>query len=444
VALAAGARAGYLWTCCDRGHAAGPLRVQDPWPAVPGENGRTELDELRDSVRENYTFRSHAPLSAGAEPTAHVAPGYPWALGLLRRVVDTDEKSFAGTVRWAQCGLGALTAGLYFLFARRAFGSLLVATLTGVFCALNPYWVINTAEINDGVLASFLLGAALFCGARGVQTGGPFASLLYGLLLAGLALVRAALLPFAFVAVVWFLLRSRAVPRGWLCATLAFLGFANGLVPWTVRNWQLFKEPVPVVNSAYYHLWEGNHRNATGGPAPESDMRPALLNELQGKPQAKRYTELSEIVWDEVARDSLGAVKRRLWAGLYFFFGERWFRDGGLADRVADAESPEWLERSYPGALAGTLLGMLLLGVLGWRWAYGWRAWAMPASLAVMWVPLPYILSHAESLAGPRLPLDGVLLCLAAFALACFVPGHSAWLLAGARPAAVRPEPPGR
>jgi hypothetical protein len=35
---------------------------------------------------------------------------------------------------------------------------------------------------------------------------------------------------------------------------------------------------------------------------------------------------------------------------------------------------------------------------------------------------LPYLLSHAESLAGPRLPLDGVLLCFAAYALACCVP----------------------
>jgi hypothetical protein len=61
-----------------------------------------------------------------------------------------------------------------------------------------------------------------------------------------------------------------------------------------------------------------------------------------------------------------------------------------------------------------TVLGMLLLSLPGWRWSYGWRKESMPASLAVVWVPLPYILSHAEFLAGPQLPLDGVLLCYAA------------------------------
>ena len=50
------------------------------------------------------------------------------------------------------------------------------------------------------------------------------------------------------------------------------------------------------------------------------------------------------------------------------------------------------------------------------------------AALAVMWIPLPYLLSPAESLTGPRQPLDGVLLTFAAFAIGCLVP-----LRAGAR-----------
>ena len=49
----------------------------------------------------------------------------------------------------------------------------------------------------------------------------------------------------------------------------------------------------------------------------------------------------------------------------------------------------------------------------------------MPAVLAMICVPLPYLLSHAGALSGPRLPLDAVLLCYAAFALACALPGGS-------------------
>src|SRR6516225_8566589 len=58
-------------------------------------------------------------------------------------------------VRWCQAVLGSLTAGLYFLFARRAFRSLLVAILTGILCSVYPFWVLNTGTLEDGTLASF-------------------------------------------------------------------------------------------------------------------------------------------------------------------------------------------------------------------------------------------------------------------------------------------------
>src|SRR6516162_7273741 len=88
----------------------------------------------------------------------------------------------------------------------------------------------------------------------GVQTcalpisGGAFTSLLYGLVLAAAALVRPSWLPFGFVALLWFLLRCRKLPRGWFVALLAFLGFANGLAPWTLRNFQVLQDIVPIVD----------------------------------------------------------------------------------------------------------------------------------------------------------------------------------------------------
>ena len=72
-------------------------------------------------------------------------------------------------VRWSQCGFGALTAGFYFLFARRAFRSLTAGLLTGLLCALYPFWVVNTAALDDGVLASCLVSLVMFSGARAAR-----------------------------------------------------------------------------------------------------------------------------------------------------------------------------------------------------------------------------------------------------------------------------------
>jgi hypothetical protein len=199
-----------------------------------------------------------------------------------------------------------------------------------------------------------------------------------------------------------------------LCALLAFLGFVNGLAPWVFRNWQLSGEPLPIVNSTYYHLWVGN-RPATPG---ESDKE--ALTDPEGFAWPSLDDHHAHEFWREMSDHPAETVRRRLRAGLDFLLGKRWFAEGRLADRTGSEEAmPDWLARSYPVALESTLLGLIVLSLLGWRWTYAWRWSAMPLSLAIIWIPLPYVLSHAETLSGPRLPLDGVLLCYAAFALAC-------------------------
>jgi hypothetical protein len=455
LAVAAGARIWYLMACADNAHNSGPLQVQDASPLLAelpagtelhGRDKPTEQDALIHNLKEHHWFGSLAPLASAEEKTAHVSPGYPWLLAWLEQA-PLDLSPMDRTVRWIQCGLGALTAGLYFLFAFQAFGSRLAATLSGLFCALHPYWIINTAEIDDGVLTAFLLAASLFLGSKGSQSGGAFASVLFGLALAGLSLVRAALLPFAVMALVWFLLRCRTLRLGWLCATVAALGFLSALAPWTIRNVQEFGEPIPIADSTYLHLWIGNNAKATGGPQDEQTMLKALaeargedpkktLQEFGSLKQPERYARLGRAVWESVANDPAATLQHRLESTVGFFLSESWLKDRKLWRRASDEAPamPEWLEGSYPAILEGTLLGMLLLGVLGWRWTYGWRQTAMPSSLALICVPLPYLLSHAESLHGPRLPLDGVLLCYGAFAVACVVTAVDGVLFRGVPP----------
>lgn len=462
LAVAAGARVWYLWTCADNARKAGPLRVQEASPTLSGLPAGTEMhghappteqDALIANLKEHQWFGSLAPLAGSEEKTAHVAPGYPWLLSLLERA-PVDVSPVERTVRWIQAGLGALTAAFYFLFALRAFGSRLVAGLAGLFCALHPFWVINTAEINDGVLATFLVAASLFLGARGTQSGAPFTSLLYGLALAGLALVRAALLPFAIVAVLWFLLRCRSFRGGWLCAVLAFLGFLIGICPWTFRNYNDFKDVFPVVDAAYLHLWMGNNELATGGPETEATMLEALAHARGQDPRAaaeqfgqlnqkERYDELGRETLQYVADHPAATLQHRFEAAVAFLLGEQWLRERTFwQSNGPDAGTlPDGLADCYQSILAGTLLGMLLLALLGWRWTYAWRRSAMPASLAFVWIPLPYVLSHASVLQGPRLPLDGVLLGYAAFALVGLVSpvhrllfrGPEAWAELGER-----------
>src|SRR6516165_6902706 len=110
LALAGGSRAWYIQNCAPDGGTAAPIRVQ------------TETDG-----RVTHTGRS-----------SHFPDPYPWLLGQLETMWP-DAAARTQAVRWIQCGLGALTAALYFLFTWWAFESRLVAVLTGVLCALHPF-----------------------------------------------------------------------------------------------------------------------------------------------------------------------------------------------------------------------------------------------------------------------------------------------------------------
>jgi hypothetical protein len=257
-------------------------------------------------------------------------------------------------------------------------------------------------------------------------------------------LVRPAWLPFGFATLLWFLLRCRDLSRGWFLALLAVLGFANGLAPWTVRNYQVLGDIVPLVDTAPVELWMGNNPDATGGPQTEEAMLQALAHqkgqtveavrkELAGMPRRQRHAVLFSAVATEAQNNPSGTLSRRLEAFLGFLVSDSFLRTQQCAvTRSADTASalPGWLT-GYPAIFAGSLLALLLLGVMGWRWSYGFRRESMPLAIAVLWIPLPYILSHADTLHGPRLPLDGVLLCCAAFALCCLVPGYGRNYLAG-------------
>jgi len=456
VAAAAGARIWYLNVAADNGTTSGPLRVQDAQPpATSGTEARgraapNELDVLVANLTKDNRFAARPPFAQREEETAHVAPGYPYSLSMLERLTGDAERTdlFA---RWIQAGLGALTAGLYYVTALIAFRSRTVAVLAGLFCAVHPLWIVSTATIDDGALAAFLLSLTLFLGTRGGMAGGALTSLLYGLSLAALALVRAALLPFAVVGLLWFLLRSRDVPRGWLCGLVAFLGFVMGFTPWTLRNWTLFNEPVPVVNSRYEHFWMGNNPRATGGPMSEAEMIKALAtgaDDAEGAALQRRLAEqttlderhhvLADAMHRAMRDDPAGCVRRRIGAALSFFFGESFIQRpenwvaGNLMTTPGQYEPlPAWLGEELPVIFYGVTLGMLLLGALGWRWTYAWRKESRLLALATIFIPFPYILSHAEALVGPRLPLDGILLTFAAFALSCMIPAVGTSLFRG-------------
>ena len=168
------------------------------------------------------------------------------------------------------------------------------------------------------------------------------------------------------------------------------------------------------------------------------------MEEVKNTKKQPERCRMGRFAWAEMRRDPPAVPQHRLLSGLAFFFGRArnragTSRRGGGAHNHGRKPMPPELADNYEGVFLWTVLLMTILGLLGWRWSYAWRAESMPAVLAMIWIPLPYVLGHAGALSGPRLPLDGVLLCYTAFALLCFVPRVRRHLLDGAK--AVPPPP---
>jgi len=436
LSVAGALRAGYVAVCANQGRQDGPVAVQGAEPLShypPGTTFRgkavpTQLDNLVANVTDHSTFGCLAPLADEDEPSAHVAPGFPWLHGFLAKYTDSADLA----LRWLNVVLGALTAGCYFFFAHRAFRHVFVAMLAGLLAACWPFWIANTTELNDGVIAGFVLSLCLMFGARAGQTGGLLTGLLFGLSLAALILIRAAMLPFALGAMLWFLWQCRNYSLGWCAGVLALIGLLNGILPWGIRNYQEFGRPIPVADSTYLHLWMGNNPAATGAtldePALRASLREERLTQLLGESnQAVRYQTLSRDVLDEAIAHPDDTLARRIKSALVFALGHRWFTDGRFAviAQEDDTAPPltSYVREHADLALQIAFIAMAVLALLGFRLGMAWRQTSRLATIAVILIPLPYVLSHAEMLSGPRLPLDGVLLCFAALGLASFIPG---------------------
>src|SRR5262249_47782795 len=71
---AGGVRAWYVSECADEGALAALLQVQGPTPA----------DNLVHNLAAERWFGGFAALAVKEETTAHVAPGYPWMVAVVR------------------------------------------------------------------------------------------------------------------------------------------------------------------------------------------------------------------------------------------------------------------------------------------------------------------------------------------------------------------------
>ncbi|MGH7297558.1 MAG: glycosyltransferase family 39 protein, partial [Polyangiaceae bacterium] len=236
---------------------------------------------------------------AGEPLTSRRPPGYPFFLAVLYRLFGVRPE----IVPFAQALLGALAALVVYALGLRLAGSRRVGLVAAAVYAIYPHYVYYAREVLSETLffALFWSALALLAGARRSAAVSLRELIGAGLLLGLAALVRPVVLLFLPVVPLWALLVYRPRIRVACGAAAVVLVAACAVIaPWTVRNWRVHGQFVPITTMGGTTLLGGNNEVVADDPELYGQW---IVPEHRLPGVAARIAGRSEVEADRIERD---------------------------------------------------------------------------------------------------------------------------------------------
>ncbi len=255
------------------------------------------------------------------EHRAHAYPLYPMLCAVSHML--TGENYFI--LELLHVGVSAITCYLIYLIARRIFDER-VALVSAALTALHPGLIVYSTKIHELTFVVFLVSLIFWqmvsSDPRRIRN-----ALIFGALMGLATLTRPTLIAFLPAYLVWL---SSSL-RGWHDVSRRFLAASLIMVivilPWTVRNFLIFKRPIFITTNSAELFWRGNNPNASG-TALTADGRGII--DTAGEEFVKKVYSMSEIEqYDFFNSEAIKFIRSnpRLFAALYIkkFFYFWWF-----------------------------------------------------------------------------------------------------------------------
>ena len=321
-------------------------------------------------------------------PTAQQPPIYPFLVAGIFKL--TGAYSYRSL--WIAVGLNAvlssLTAVMILRLGKRDFGSL-AGVLAAWVWACWMYEAAVAVRLWESSLSALLLLLALLMLPKLKEPSTP-RWLCFGLLAALAGLTNTSLLsvfPFFWV---WLWVTYRQGGRSCRTQLIASVGiFVLALLPWTIRNYEVFHRLMPIRDNFGLELWIGNHEGVTD----RYDTDFPILDPSE-------YNRLGEIRFMESKRDIAVQFIGRGPSQFLRLSARRCLRYWTQPDPVV------WFLVSLM-----TWIGM----ILGLR-RRGLRV--IPYAVVPLIFPLVYYLTH--TFPTYRHPTEGVMFLLAGYAVVSF------------------------
>ncbi len=209
-------------------------------------------------------------------PTTFWPVGYPAFLAALY-VVFGHSWTAAGV---ANALLGALSVALTYRLAREMLPSRAALAAAGAIALLPSHVIAYTPMIRNETLHLVFVLAALVAACAFVRRPDWRSAALFGAILGAGLYVRPILMFFPVAAALLLLAQGVGPRRAAALAAVSLLVAIALLLPWTVRNYAVFDEPILTATNGGITFYLGNGPGATGRYRPITEERFAHFTEL--------------------------------------------------------------------------------------------------------------------------------------------------------------------
>ena len=331
-------------------------------------------------------------------PTVHMPPGITYLLaGLYLLDLPNPHLIF----QLLQVAASAATLLCIWGLAGRAF-SQSAAWIAAILYTIDLNLMFTTVWVNETALNIFFVYLGLWLIVKMDESPNYRTAAMVGICFSLGALIRPLVLLILALALLWFLYRRRhtlLIPVRH-CAVTSIVVFAV-LAPWTVRNYRVTGEFVPVCSNWAINFWLGYNPRAAGSQfdADGKPMRPTgELAEalLQANNEREMDRLLSDAGWEYVDAHPFEALKLRPYCFLYFWLDHNYFLD------------------PMPFPVSWRILGanVLLVVLTGVAMLISWRTSGVARMLLViiMTVSLFYAAFHADIGNRFRMQMEPIML----------------------------------
>ena len=222
-----------------------------------------EMANLARSLVQGHGFAS--PWGGATGPSAWTAPIYPWLIALTFRIFGVFSHGAALALLTLNSIFSALTCWTLYRIGRRVFGET-VAVCTGWLWALHPASIyFSVLWIWETSLSAFLLSLVFLVTLEMAEDDRLLSWLGYGVLWAAAGLTNPAMLAWLPFSGCWLAYRLHRRGKRFLAPVLlGAFSFWIALMPWEVRNYMVFHQPILIRSDFGVELRGGNNSYSDG------------------------------------------------------------------------------------------------------------------------------------------------------------------------------------